>query len=64
MTYMEHIEFPGFMSEEQAILLRRLCHEAGEPESFDPTLCQRRAAARIAGLIEDIRLRVLPAHTD
>jgi hypothetical protein len=64
MTYLEHIEFPGFMSDEQAVLLRRLCEEAGELASFDPTLCQRRAAARIAELLEELRMRALPPHTD
>jgi hypothetical protein len=61
MTYLT--SFPEVpMSEEQAILLRRLCDEADTP--FDPTLCARRASRRIEALIEDIRLRVLPPHTD
>jgi hypothetical protein len=46
------------------VLLRRLCEEAGELASFDPTLCQRRAAARIAELLEELRMRALPPHTD
>jgi hypothetical protein len=50
------------MSDEQALLLRRLCVEADAP--FDASLCARRASRRIEALIEDIRLRVLPPHTD
>lgn len=66
MTYIEHIRIPSeqLMSDEQAILLKRLCDEAGEPQSFDLSLCHRRAAGRIAALQDEIRMRVLPPHTD
>lgn len=66
MTYMDPTLRPDgqLMSDEQAILLRRLCEEAGHPEAFDPGLCSWRAACRIKGLIDDIRLRILPPHTD
>jgi hypothetical protein len=63
---MDQIGIPGeeLMSHEQALLLRRLCEEADEPALFDPSLCQRRAAGRIAALLDDLRLRALPPHTD
>ena len=63
MTYLPAQQFPEPpMSDEQAILLRRLCDEAGT--RFDPTLCTRRAAGRIARLVDELRLGVLPPHTD
>jgi hypothetical protein len=61
MTCLQPIPEP-LMSDEQAILLRRLCAEANAP--FDASLCARRASRRIEVLIEDIRLRALPPHTD
>jgi hypothetical protein len=63
MTFLQPIPTPELaMSDEQATLLRRLCAEADAP--FDPSLCARRASRRIEALIEDIRLSVLPPHTD
>lgn len=63
MTYLHSIPVPEPpMSDEQAKQLRRLCVEADA--TFDATLCARRASRRIEALIEDIRLRVLPPHTD
>ncbi len=66
MTHMDPTLRPDGppMSDEQAILLRRLCDEAGRPEDFDPGLCGWRASCRIEGLVDDIRLSVLPPHTD
>lgn len=61
MTCLQPIPEP-LMSDEQATLLRRLCAEANAP--FDASLCARRASRRIEALIEDIRLRALPPHTD
>jgi hypothetical protein len=52
------------MSDEQAVVLMRLCREAGERGGFDPTLSRRLAAGRITALREEIRLRMLPPHTD
>ena len=61
MTYLQPIPEPS-MSDEQAILLRRLCVEADTP--FEASLCACRASRRIEALIEDSRLRVVPPHTE
>jgi hypothetical protein len=50
------------MSDEMASLLRRLCNEADVP--FDGTLGARRAERLAACLTDEIRIRVLPPHTD
>ena len=61
MTYLT--AFPEQpMSDELASLLRRLCDEADLP--FDATLGARRAERLAAYLIDELRLRVLPPHTD
>jgi Protein of unknown function (DUF3072) len=52
------------MSERQADTLWRLCDEAGEPQDFDPTLSRRGAQARIDALRDEVRMKVLPPHTD
>ena len=66
MTYVERLRSAReiLMTEEQAAQLWRLCEEAGTPGDFDSMLSQRRAAARIDGLIDRIRIRLLPPHTD
>ncbi len=66
MTYMEPILRPEGppMSDEQATLLRRLCDEADRPHAYDPDMCNWRASRLIDALIDDLRLSVLPPHTD
>jgi hypothetical protein len=66
MTYMEPILRPEGppMSDEQAILLRRLCDEADRPDAYDPDMVNWRASRLIEALIDDLRLSVLPPHTD
>jgi hypothetical protein len=61
MTYLPAFPEPP-MSDELASLLRRLCDEADVP--FDATLGARRAERLAACLIDELRLRVLPPHTD
>lgn len=61
MTYVYTIPEPP-MSDELATQLRRLCDEADLP--FDASLGARRAERFAAMLAEEIRLRVLPPHTD
>jgi len=61
MTYLAALPEPP-MSDEMASLLRRLCDEADLP--FDATLGARCAERLAACLIEEVRLRVLPPHTD
>jgi hypothetical protein len=61
MTYLPTFPEPP-MSDELASLLRRLCDEAEVP--FDATLGALRAERLAASLIDDLRLRVLPPHTD
>jgi hypothetical protein len=52
------------MSRRQAHILRRLCDEAGDPRVFDPGLSRHRAEHRIATLRDEIRMNLLPPHTD
>ena len=61
MTYLTAFPEPP-MPDEMASLLRRLCDEADLP--FDATLGAGRAESLVACLTEEIRLRVLPPHTD
>jgi hypothetical protein len=61
MTYLP--TFPDApMSDELAILLRRLCDEADVP--FDASLSARRAEHLAGLLVDEIRIRCLPPHTD
>jgi hypothetical protein len=66
MTYVERLRSAQeiLMTEEQAVQLWRLCEEAGTPRSYDSTLTQQRAAGRIEALLDEIRSRLLPPHTD
>ena len=66
MTYMDPALRPEGqpMSDEQAILLRRLCDEAERHDVYQPDMCNWRASRLIDALIDDIRLSVLPPHTD
>jgi hypothetical protein len=66
MTYLQPILRPAEqpMSDEQATLLRLLCAEAGQPESYDSGLSAWKATGRINCLIDDLRDRLLPPHTD
>jgi len=69
VTYMQEVAVPGPageepMSDRQAYTLWRLCNEAGDLRDFDPSLTRQRAAGRIEALIDEIRMRLLPPHTD
>lgn len=66
MTYLQQLTIPAepLMTDAQAAQLWRLCLELGSFAAFDPTLGQNRAAREIGALIEEIRLSVLPPHTD
>lgn len=61
MTYQPAFPEPP-MPDELASRLRRLCDEADVP--FDATLGARRAERLAVRLADEIRIRVLPPHTD
>jgi hypothetical protein len=66
VTYVEHLrineDLP--MSDEQARLLWYLSKELDVPSAYNPHLSFRRAANEIAGLEDELRMRLLPPHTD
>jgi hypothetical protein len=51
------------MTPEQANLLRKLAHEAYEPEAFRPELTRERAEQRIGVLQAKLKLLSEPPHT-
>jgi len=51
------------MTAEQEALLRRLAHEAYDPEAFGEHLTQSEAARRIATLQAKLKLQGEPPHT-
>ncbi|MGL4279910.1 MAG: hypothetical protein ACRCS0_06065 [Albidovulum sp.] len=66
MTYLEHLKTPEDlpMSDEQTRLLWLLCKELDLPSAYDPRLSFRRAASEIIALEDELRMRLLPPHTD
>jgi hypothetical protein len=50
------------MTAEQAALLKKLAHEAYEPEAFKPNLSPTEAALRIAVLQAKLKLLDGPPH--
>lgn len=66
MTYLDHLRITDDlpMSDEQTRLLWHLCKELDQPESYDPRLSFRRASSEIIALEDELRMRLLPPHTD